>query len=1210
MKKLLFTFIMLIPIVAWAQTSGTTGDCTWKYDSSSKMLRISGSGAMGNYTLTNLDANYPWADIASEVQTIMIDEGVTSIGACAFYEFNKLILVSIPNSVKSIGEDCFRDCDALESISIPDGVERIGLGVFYDCGNLRYAKLPNSIEFIPPYLFYKCYKLSDITIPSTVKSISSYSFEYCYFLTEITIPENCKNINSMAFFRSGLEKITLPKAIASIGFEAFKDCKSLTKITSLSESPCEPEEAAFDGLPETCTLYIPSNVDKSAYTSKGWTEELFKGGIINLALRNGVIGDCTFDFDSSTKTLTISGNGPMPDYESQEDQPWRQYASEIECVIIGDGVTHIGGSSFATLTNLSELHIGDRVKSIGYEAFKDCESLTEVELPDGITELKVGVFSDCYALKSIHLPEGLQKIPDYAFYNCQSLESISIPSTVTIISYCAFWNCKSIDTIILPASVKLISDLAFSDCSYLSQVVSLGDGSCIIRSGSFSKISPSCTLTIPFGTTDAYISNGWTEDVFAGGITELPPTSGDIGECSWSYDVVNQLLTISGSGSTGDFEFSFDVPWTFLASGIESVIVEPGVTEIGNYVLSSLSNLKHVSLPEGLTRIGEHSFDYDSSLEELYIPSTVTEIGAGAFYYCSKLGILVLPPGITKIEPETFSYCYNLSEVSIPYGITEIGESAFLFCENLGVVSIPNSVTSIGSNAFSNCSSLDCVISYLDTPFEFGDWAFYDIDGSCELIVMPGMVDSHVAKGWTDDVFGGGISEYDLSGKIGDCTWRIDYTKGELIISGTGSMEMEEAPWYAFRDYIKKATIEEGVKNIEGINNLPFLSEVSIASTVESIGSLAIAMCPNLKSLTLPDGLTTIGKGAFSYSGLTSLTIPNSVTSIGYGFAMATSIKSVTLPDGLTEIPYAAFEDCHELKKIHLPSSVTSIEDEAFAFSGLESEVWIGESVSHIGAEAFLGCKKLKEVYSYPFIVDIGINAFMGLHEDCFIRVPRGMTASYLEHGLVEADFGGGIRESIGGPIEVTIGDAGMATFSYYYDLDFTDSDLEAYIVSAFIPDKGVAILTKVNDVKAGTGVVLIGEPGTYELESTQSTTIVSNMLVGNLVKRSLSKEEGEYTNYILADGKFGVGFYAAADNSVLAAKKAYLPLLTSSLALLPESDVKMVNIVFDDGLNTDIDTLDIAGRDNGVYYNLSGQRVNNPTTGIYIKNGKKVFIK
>ena len=56
MKKLLFTFIMLIPIVAWAQTkSGTTGDCTWKYDSSSKMLRISGSGAMGNYTLTHIE---------------------------------------------------------------------------------------------------------------------------------------------------------------------------------------------------------------------------------------------------------------------------------------------------------------------------------------------------------------------------------------------------------------------------------------------------------------------------------------------------------------------------------------------------------------------------------------------------------------------------------------------------------------------------------------------------------------------------------------------------------------------------------------------------------------------------------------------------------------------------------------------------------------------------------------------------------------------------------------------------------------------------------------------------------------------------------------------------------------------------------------------------------------------------------------------------
>ena len=102
---------------------------------------------------------------------------------------------------------------------------------------------------------------------------------------------------------------------------------------------------------------------------------------------------------------------------------------------------------------------------------------------------------------------------------------------------------------------------------------------------------------------------------------------------------------------------------------------------------------------------------------------------------------------------------------------------------------------------------------------------------------------------------------------------------------------------------------------------------------------------------------------------------------------------------------------------------------------------------------------------------------------------------------------------------------------------------------------------------------------------------------------------DGEYTNYILANGNNGIGFYAVKDGSTLVAGKAYLQLPTASLSAAAKE--RGISFVFEDGnAPTNIEAIGLSHTEKGAYYNLNGQRIEHPTKGLYIKDGKKIFIQ
>ncbi|MDR0694319.1 MAG: leucine-rich repeat protein [Prevotellaceae bacterium] len=271
-----------------ATASGTTGSCTWTLTGAAPnyTLTISGNGAMGDYDVG--DINRPsWYLYRDDIKTVVIQEGVTTVGTYVFYLCSGLVEVTIPSSVITIDNSAFFLCSSLTAINvdggnmayssidgvlfnkdqtilmyisggksgaytIPNSVLTIGVSAFLGTSltevtipnsvttisemafirseSLRKVIMGNGVTTIGEYAFYGCSGLSEITIPGLVTVIDTGVFANCFALREITIPNSVTTISEFAFQRTGLSEITIPNSVAFISVDAFYRCESLTAI--------------------------------------------------------------------------------------------------------------------------------------------------------------------------------------------------------------------------------------------------------------------------------------------------------------------------------------------------------------------------------------------------------------------------------------------------------------------------------------------------------------------------------------------------------------------------------------------------------------------------------------------------------------------------------------------------------------------------------------------------------------------------------------------------------------------------------------------------------------------------------------------------------------------------------------------------------------------------------------------------------------------
>lgn len=205
--------------------------------------------------------------------------------------------------------------------------------------------------------------------------------------------------------------------------------------------------------------------------------------------------------------------------------------------------------------------------------------------------------------------------------------------------------------------------------------------------------------------------------------TATPATLVDSGTCSdtvfWELTEFGKLR-IFGTGDMPDWEYG-GAPWKSHVNSVNFIVVESGITAIGNHAFGGCTQAMSVSLPDGITKIGDSAFFHCVTLPSLVIPDTVSELGKRAFESCSGLKELVIPGSISVLSESAFSNDYGLKTVTIGEGVSHIESFAFGGCTGLSEIHFPKSVVQIGEQAFNNCTGLTAVTVDGENPFFTAD---------------------------------------------------------------------------------------------------------------------------------------------------------------------------------------------------------------------------------------------------------------------------------------------------------------------------------------------------------------------------------------------------------------------------------------------------------------------------------------------------------
>lgn len=372
-------------------------------------------------------------------------------------------------------------------------------------------------------------------------------------------------------------------------------------------------------------------------------------------------------------------------------------------------------------------------------------------------------------------------------------------------------------------------------------------------------------------------------------VSAADPTSGTCGDnLTWNYDTETKTLTISGTGEMYDYNYNTSTntsPWKAYRNEVKYVVINSGVTSIGNSAFYGCNSLTNIDIPNSVTSIDNHAFFGCSGLTSINIPNSVTNIGWSAFCNCSILKSVNIGNSVTTIGITAFSDCSSLTSIKLPSSVTGIGQSAFSDCSSLTSIDIPNSVTSIGRHAFSGCSSLTSInIPSNITTIE--NFTFFDCS-NLKSIDIPSSVTS-----------------------IGDATF-----------FGCSSLTSINIP---------SSVTSIGESAFSSCRNL---TNINIPDSVTELAHDTFYNCSSLTKIDIPKGVKIIGGGVFNdCSNLKSINIPSSVTSIGNSaFIRCSSLTSINIPSSVTSIGNSTFYDCSSLTSITIPDSVTSIANDAFS---------------------------------------------------------------------------------------------------------------------------------------------------------------------------------------------------------------------------------------------------------------------------------------
>ena len=555
--------LLILPTEAHAAEivdSGTCGEnLTWTLDDAGT-LTISGTGTMTNYSYYEV----PWYSSYDAILAVVIEDGVTSIGDCAFYYCVSLTNVTVSGSVTKIGYFAFQGCYNMASITLlGDAPKTIFSHAFDNCTGLSDVYISDIAAWC------------NTSFPSSAANPLNYA-ENLYvnnqLVTELVIPNGVTSIGRYAFCGySSLTSVAVADSVTSVGNSAFGGCSGLTSIT------------------------IPDSV-----TSIGGSA-----------------------FYNCTGLITVNFNATNCTTMGSQSSPVFSGCTNLTTINIGEDVTAIPSYAFSDCFSLKSITIPDSVISIGVSAFSGCSGLESMTIPfvgecrksntdtyqyplgyffgtasytGGVATTqyyygssKYSTTSDTYyvptALKTVTVTGG--DIPYGAFYNCTNLTSVTIGDSVTNIGGSAFYGCSSLESMTVPF-------IGERRKTYLN------------------------TYQYPLGYFFGTAS-------YTGGVATTQHYYGTYSSSftdSSTYYIPASLKNVTVSGGNilyGAF---------YGCKNLTSITIEDGVTSIRESAFYNCKNLKTIRISAGITTLSSSTFSGCSNVEFMVLPESLAQINS------------------------------------------------------------------------------------------------------------------------------------------------------------------------------------------------------------------------------------------------------------------------------------------------------------------------------------------------------------------------------------------------------------------------------------------------------------------------------------------------------------------------------------------------------------------------------------------------------
>jgi len=551
---LLLALAVLPGSAAAAPTQGCWGDILYEYDGEGTMY-LSGTGDIPGW---DGPVYTPWEDLAPEVHTVYIDDGITGLCPRAFFDFTALTTVRLPNTLAVINEDAFFGCVNLTwifngdlELALPHSVKRIEYGAFCGCDSLTSLNL-GGVETVGECAFLGCETLRQVTFPATLRRIDAMAFGYCY----------------------QLRSITFPAGLTALGAGAFDSCYSLLDIRFQGNAPTFGADVfRSDYAAVKANAYYPmGNATWTAAKRQNYGGQLTWLPVDAACVALGTCGENAAWRLDHTGLLTVSGTGAMYDYDTVHYPPWYGFWEQITAVVVEEGITEVGSTAFYKCYHLASISLPQSLTRLGRSAIFDCDRLTTLSLGPNVADVGDSNFTNCDLLTAYRvdpnnqtftadtqgalytrdmtllisvpggfqghftIPYGVREIHDSAFDCYKGLTGVTIPGTVEIIGNSAFSCCFGLRSVVIPGSVKRIEHAAFWCCDNLERVCFLGNAPQFEEDAVFVNVS--ALVTYPMGDAT------WTEDKFVHPGSDLTWQAVTVEDPAYAVPGLGEFITL------------------------------------------------------------------------------------------------------------------------------------------------------------------------------------------------------------------------------------------------------------------------------------------------------------------------------------------------------------------------------------------------------------------------------------------------------------------------------------------------------------------------------------------------------------------------------------------------------------------------------------------------------------------------------------------